>query len=342
MKKSLIALAILGAASGAALAQSSVTLFGVADFAFGKATSMGDKKWHAQSGGIVNSGGGSELGFTGREDLGGGWSAGFMFSTELDLRNGATISGAAGTTWNRSAWVSIGNNNLGTLTLGRNYTPGFMGQAVYELTHWSYYSALAATFGFGGNPQPRNSAQIKYISPSFGGLSTEIAYISKGDGNQLDNGTDKESSRWALNVVYNQGPIKAAITADKSSHSASGIPNANKTNWTVGGSYTFNNMFAVSASYNRTNSAQHWQGELGPRYGARRYGWELGASFFSGPYTVTLDLTRDTKNDLYGGKKYTNGVLEGRYALSKRTYLYGAYLRLDGDNNYGIGINHKF
>ena len=60
-----------------------------------------------------------------------------------------------------------------------------------------------------------------------------------------------------------------------------------------------------------------------------------------GAFAVTLDLTRDTKNDI-AGKKYTNGVLEGKYALSKRTFIYAAYLRLDSTNNYGIGVRHNF
>lgn len=55
---------------------------------------------------------------------------------------------------------------------------------------------------------------------------------------------------------------------------------------------------------------------------------------------MTLDLTRDTRNTL--GDKTTNAMLEGRYTLSKRTFLYAAFLRLDGDNNYGIGMRHNF
>jgi len=31
-----------------------------------------------------------------------------------------------------------------------------------------------------------------------------------------------------------------------------------------------------------------------------------------------------------------------KYSLSKRTYVYGAYLRSDKTNNYGIGIDHIF
>jgi predicted porin len=224
---------------------------------------------------------------------------------------------------------------------------------VYELTGWANYSVLANTFGFGGYLDPRYSAQVKYQTPNFSGLSAELAYVFKADGAVIDNGANNQSDLWALNVVYDHGPIKAAATVSKTSNVGSSTNlydpaggaygNANKVDWSLGGSYTFGNTFALSVSYNHANSAQRWQGAGGEQnFGARRYGWELGGSVFLGQFVVTLDLTRDTKNDLYGGAKYTNGVLEGKYNLSKRTFLYGDYLRLDGCNNYGIGISHIF
>jgi predicted porin len=257
----------------------------------------------------------------------------------VNLANGATD----GTTWTRSAFLALGSNSFGTVMLGRNYSPGFDGQGTYELTGWGNYSVLANTFGFGANPDPRNNAQIEYRTPSLYGLSGELAYIPKADGALIDNGAANKTDHWAGNIVYNQGPLKAAFTIDKSNNTNPG-GNARRPNYSLGGSYTFANTFALSASYNRaTSAAAAWQGAGGaPVYAARRYGWELGGSFFTGPFTVTLDLTRDTKNDLYGGRKYTNGVLVGKYALSKRTFLYADYLRLDGDNNYGLGIRHNF
>jgi len=72
----------------------------------------------------------------------------------------------------------------------------------------------------------------------------------------------------------------------------------------------------------------------------KRRGFSLGGRANLGAFAVTLDLTRDTKN--LAGKKYTNGLLEGKYALSKRTFMYAAYLRHDGNNNYGLGVRHNF
>ena len=80
MKKSLIALAVL-AASGAAMAQSSVTLYGVADVVIHKDADVSAKM---TSGGVST----SRWGVKGSEDLGGGLSANFNFEQGLDLTNG--------------------------------------------------------------------------------------------------------------------------------------------------------------------------------------------------------------------------------------------------------------
>ena len=84
MKKSLIALAVL-AASGAAMAQSSVTLYGVVDLGIGK---LGKGKVAMQGGQIVNNGV-SRIGFRGVEDLGGGLKVGFNYEQGINAENGA-------------------------------------------------------------------------------------------------------------------------------------------------------------------------------------------------------------------------------------------------------------
>ncbi len=82
MKKSLIALAVL-AASGAAMAQSSVTLFGVADA--GVTYVNGGDNWSGVTSGDNLT---SRLGFRGEEDLGGGLKANFVLEGGFNLDNG--------------------------------------------------------------------------------------------------------------------------------------------------------------------------------------------------------------------------------------------------------------
>ena len=318
MKKSLIALAVLGA-SGVAMAQSSVTLYGVADAGVGRiksgyarATSNDDgasDKTQFLSGSAMNNGN-SRIGVRGVEDLGGGLKAGFNFESGLDLDQGDTL-GSGGGFWGRAANLWLGGN-WGTFKMGRSLTPSFYGAAVWELTGTANYSVVGSTFGFANSL--RNNSQFSYKTPDFGGFSAELGYILKAD--------NADRSKVDMNLIYANGPIGVGLSANKTKGTS--------TNYAIGGKYSFSN-FALAASYTNVNNAAN----------ARRRGFSIGGSATFGAFGLTLDLTRDTKNE-WTGKKYTNGVVEAKYALSKRTFVYGAYLRLDGDNNYGIGVRHNF
>jgi len=303
MKKSLIALAVLGFA-GAAMAQSSVTLYGVADAGLGKAKSAGETKVNMQSAGTMNNGT-SRLGVRGVEDLGGGLKAGFNFETGLSLENGNTSTAGAGF-WGRAANLWLGGN-WGTFQMGRTLNPSFYGVAAWELTGTANYSVVGNTYGYVGGT--RNSSEFSYKTPDFGGLTAKLGYIMK-----ADNGGN---AKWDLNVIYANGPIAAGLSANKTK--------GQKVGYALGGKYNFGN-FAVAASYSDNHKV--------------RRGFSIGGTANFGAASVTLDLTRDTKN--LAGKKYTNGLLEGKYALSKRTFMYAAYLRHDGNNNYGLGVRHNF
>ena len=89
MKKSLLALAVLTAVSGAASAQSSVTLYGKVDVGLVYDSGSTAGKSLRIDSGIT---GGSRIGFKGVEDLGGGLKASFQLETGFcaDGANGAT------------------------------------------------------------------------------------------------------------------------------------------------------------------------------------------------------------------------------------------------------------
>ncbi|MEO6364126.1 MAG: porin, partial [Caldimonas sp.] len=74
MKKSLLALAVLGTFAGVASAQSSVTLYGTVDMAGTFVKNDGSSRRLSLATNGINS---SQLGFRGVEDLGGGLKAGF-------------------------------------------------------------------------------------------------------------------------------------------------------------------------------------------------------------------------------------------------------------------------
>ena len=330
MKKTLIALAVL-AASGAAMAQSSVTLYGVVDLGIGK---MDGGKVNMTSGGVLTNGN-SRIGLRGVEDLGGGLKAGFNFEQGIDAENGGSLNSVQtgvdangkpiyGLGWGRAANLWLGGN-WGTFKMGRTLTPSYYGLAAYELTGAANYSVIANTYGFVGE-NARNNSQFSYTTPNLGGFSAELGYIFKAD--------HAGAAKVDANAMYVNGPLAVALSANKTK--------GGKANYALGGKYNFGN-FALAGSYQAARNNVYSSGTA--LYGAKRQGVSLGGSVAFGAASITLDVTRDLKHELDGGlklKKYTNALLEAKYALSKRTFVYGDFLRLDSTNNYGFGIRHNF
>lgn len=350
MKKSLIALAVLGFA-GTAMAQSSVTLYGVADAGVSRTQSrvvsvdanenvvVSKKNTTAFSGAGTMNNGTSRLGVRGVEDLGGGLKVGFNFETGLNLTDGSTAGAGAGY-WGRAANLWIGGN-WGTVTMGRQLNPSFWAAASWELSGFANYSVVANTFGWGADNH-RHSSMLVYKTPNMGGFTASVGYILKDNARDLGNGY--AGAKWDLNAIYANGPIAVGITANKAK--------GEKTSYSLGGKYNFG-QFALAASYNNVNATDfdttdpnNWVAE--ERFKLR--GFTLGGQANLGAFTVLLDLARETKKEAtdlitgttYKGKKNTNVLLEGKYALSKRTFAYAAYLRVDRLNNFGVGIRHNF
>jgi predicted porin len=105
----------------------------------------------------------------------------------------------------------------------------------------------------------------------------------------------------------------------------------------LGGAYNFG-MFTVAASWNNVKDAA---GKTATE------GYTLGASLPMGPWTFTADLAQDTVSRAASSTD-TDWLLEAKYALSKRTFVYGVYIA-DGkgktaqDNTaYALGLRHNF
>ena len=351
MKKTLVALAVLGA-SGLVAAQSSVTLYGMADAGIGRAKYNPDgknpnAKTKFMGGGSTVNNAPSRIGLKGTEAIGGGNVVGFAFEHGLSLEDGRSIefNGAeplwdsvGNSFWDRDAHVFIAGG-WGALKLGRQVSPTHISEAQYDLTGLANYSAMRGTFKATGFPVWNTT--IAYFSPNMGGLTVAAAFVPK---NNLDEAPYiaaglKRKNLWDLAAWYHNGGLGVTASVNK------GLA-GKKTNWQIGAKYSFSN-FTVAGSYHTVHADfinYPWPAVNG---GARR-GFNLSAQAKFGAATVTVDVARTTKNwwpDGKGnltGKKYTNFMLEGKYALSKRTFLYADFLRLDGTNNWGLGINHSF
>ena len=204
MKKSLLVLAAAVLATGTAHAQSSVTLFGVADAAARqvKNGSAGSQK-QLVSGGAVT----SRLGVRGVEDLGGGLRAGFHLESTINIDAGTADTARF---WGRRATVSL-IGNFGEVRLGRDLNPSYGNTATDPFDLVGVGSAAAAfTYGTGsalGSPattQLRNDNAIGYFLPSgLGGLYGQ-AMVSAGENVP---GNKYKGAR----LGYLLGPINAAF-----------------------------------------------------------------------------------------------------------------------------------
>jgi len=128
MKKTLVALAVL-AASGASMAQSTVTLYGIADVQFNIESS--DKTGTSISQNQIASGGvnGSRFGLKGSEDVGGGLSVNFDFQQGFSIDTGAARDeknnqGVAynNNAFSRASWVGLSGASWGSTFRSYSYS----------------------------------------------------------------------------------------------------------------------------------------------------------------------------------------------------------------------------
>ena len=156
MKKSLLALAVLGAFAGVASAQSSVTLFGTVDLNARYVKNDGSARRVSLSQDGLNS---SQLGFRGTEDLGGGLKAGFLLLAAVNADTGTTNTTKF---FNRSAYVRL-LGGFGEVRLGRDYTPTFWNNTIFD------------AFGTVGLGDSTHVGQL--LAPTFVRADNSIGYF---------------------------------------------------------------------------------------------------------------------------------------------------------------------
>lgn len=346
MRKSIIALAAMGAFSSIAHAQSSVTLYGIID----EGLSYTNNVATAGANGSVTRGNvfalqsgvlqGSRWGLKGSEDLGGGMKAVFQLENGFNASNGAL--GQGGRMFGRQAYVGLSSANAGTVTLGRQY------DSVVD-----YLGPMTANGNWAGaffshpfdNDNTDNSFRVnnsvKYTSANYGGFQFGGLY-------GFSNSTQFANNRaWSLGARYSSGPFTvAAAYLD--------LKNANAT--TVGAQTdgtpfagVLSGLASASAGTPVTVAfAQQRTGGIGASYaiGQATVGVMASESLMQGPmayarflnvegnvqYLVTpalslgamYDYTRLTisENGNRAGANFHTVGLMSDYFLSKRTDLY--------------------
>ncbi len=361
MKKSLIAIAAL-AAVGAASAQSSVTLYGLADVYAGQskttAVDINGTKTTTKTTGF-NSGGlqGSRLGVKGVEDLGNGLKAVFNYELGFNAIDG-DFAGEGG--FNRRAVVGL-QGGFGSVLLGTDYTPLYNLITATEADAQSTFDTGNLTTGYGGGFTPR-IAGVHYAG-NFSGVGVQASYgYAKRDVtvqpiNGVSSTTGTKDQAYALGLSYANGPFMIGAAGQQIKNTALTSTTGKTTEYGVGGSYDFGaaKLFAnylyskkqpstAVATYTKADEANI--GVLVP-FGAASVVAEYGHNRYKG-YTAGVQTKKAKGNDW---------LIGANYAFSKRTDVYARAGR-SGDatlknmagveqgkaksENYAVGLRHKF
>jgi predicted porin len=336
MKKTLVALAVL-AASGAAMAQSSVTLFGIVDAALTQASSAVNKKTQITGSGISS----SQLGFRGTEDMGGGMAAHFWLEASLGNDNGsgggtntnnqasgstAAAAGTQGLTFGRRSTISL-SNAMGEIRLGRDYTPQFWNHTVYDPfgtngvgTNQMLNSGGPITPGSTGSTYVRASNSVSFLynhgknaTYAAGGTGFHAAvqtYYGENASNAAGN-TGDDGNGSGIRVGYNQGPISVAYANSSTTYAAGNVKSSN-----MGGAYNFGVARVMAQSTtDKVGATLQGKGQL------------MGVTVPMGGGTFKLASSQYETNA--AGKPTSKKMAVGYVLdLSKRTAVYGTYARV--------------
>jgi GBP family porin len=373
MQKKIIALAVAGLMSGAAFAQSNVTIYGRIDVGYLNGDTSLKNAAGVKSNSDIQSTGFSSgalttnrIGFKGTEDLGNGLKA--NFNLEYALNNTHKIGADTGTDLaapfaTRLATVGLSSASWGSFDLGRQLaaveTAWAMGSAGAQ------NNAVGSLYGDTRLTDPRVDEALTYTSPMMSGFQAKVQY-SKGSTDPSGAGIaaaaafgQNEHTRWGAAASYGNGPLNVSLGYSRESTDIVGATAAAATGldlsqWTLAGNYNFG-IAKVFGIYTRGSSEGGYaNANLGINTAAaaaagtafattadgeidRRSGWELGVNVPVGPVVLIASYYR-AKTDFDNLAGATDADHDGYqlaalYPLSKRTMLYGMYGSTDTDHS---------
>lgn len=378
-KKTLVAVAALGAVAGSAMA-ADLTVYGLVDYGFAYQHVDGDVPGtDAQDSFKMNSGmnSGSRVGFKGVEDLGNGVKVGFVLENGFSADTGAL--GNTSKLFDREAQLYI-DSDFGRVAFGRvgqltsaNGTYGLMGRVSPFGGGWGDTVGAKFVFATGYN---RMDNMVTYVSPEFAGFKVHAQYSfqnSSGDGVE---GKSSANRYYGVAATYDAGNFSALAIVDSINYGAANYvkdstnPEDDQLTVTLGGAYDFGvaKVFAAGQYFDNATAvgnkvamsdgsfygSGYTFGELG---GAKGYGVALGVSapVFGGNVKAHLGyMDAEGVNNSKATVSRWNAAVGYDYSLSARTSLYtaAAYTKDDAKDYNGVadpssvevmaGMIHKF
>ena len=314
MKKSLLAMAVLGAFAGVASAQSSVTLYGRVDLAVGKNAGSAQK--------VMQNGSGSRLGLRGSEDLGGGMSAFFNIEHRYNADTGAASD--ASRMWGGRSLVGL-QGGFGKVSLGREYSTAFLGsQLQNDPWGWDTVACSTGTCAITGLgiARVRNDSSLTYNFAASGfSFGAQVAEAT-------DTINNFQKKPFNMSLGYAAGPASINFGYEKTGQVAAAAAKV----MTLGASF---NLGAVKlgGSYGKGNTAANVD--------VKSYMLTATAPVGQGEFRAAIGQ-RETANK----KDISLLALGYHYSLSKRTTVYADFARnsklATEKTAYDFGLKHNF
>lgn len=339
MKKTLIALAAV-AATGAAFAQSSVTIDGILDIGLVTPLGSDDARLDATNGA-------SQIRFRGTEDLGGGLRANFVAAQRLSVESGGNDGSANGRpTFQGETTVGL-SGGFGAIRFGRALTA--LQGPVNATDPWGTLTVGSTAIlpsGYYTDPNGDLNGSglgrtdgIFYNSPTFGGFSGALTYGFKQSSTAPASTTLAANTKNLLSVYggYSSGPLTLGVGYEQNRQDDTvtfihGIYNLGFMR--IGGGYS-------NIEMSTTGTAKPGSIAAGQKVNA----WNLMAVVPMNAFTFKFGygVSKNDTTDIDRSKKLGVGV---EYALSKRTTVYSTFGRdselATNKSGYDIGIKHSF
>lgn len=358
MKKSLIALAVLGAVATGAQAQSNVQIGGLFQIV-GKSYKVGDGNFGLGAGQRtpgqalknefrLDDDHGSRIWFKGTEDLGNGLSALFYMESRFrtDTGSGAFADG--------NTYVGLSSKSLGQLTFGRqtlmdgqgsSVETGLNGAPAMSLGMYAGKTILNYVNGTGIDTSRSNNV-IQYASPNFSGFTVTAAVAASSGategtapvaGAAVNNNYD-EGNKLFLAGNYANGPIYVNLayftTKQDGQPVAVTAATADKEEIRLSASYLLGGGFKAGFQFDRATLETVGRTAAGVG-GAdiKRNAWQVPVSYTFGPHTIQGSFTKagDISGTADSGAKMW--VVGYDHQLSKRTNVGLFYSKVDNDRN---------
>lgn len=360
MKKTLAALAVLGAFAGSAVA-ADVTLYGLVDYGFNYQHIDSDlKDVDAQDNFTMKSGqnSGSRFGLKGTEDLGNGLKVGFVLENGFNADDGALTT--EDKLFDRESSLFL-QGNFGKLGFGRvgqlasslgSY--GLLGNVSPFSTGWGDYSGMKFVQATG---HTRYDNTISYVTPSFAGFQVHAQYSFGNSGEEGDykwaEGKPSANRYYGIAATYTAENLYLVGIVDSLNWGSQQRPESAEVDelddqWTVtlGGNYDFGFMKLYAAAqyfdnawgvgqkgFSGTESSIAAGSNINSENGLEGYSLSVGVGVpaFGGTAKAHIGYVdaEDTKSkDVLDASRW-NVMVGYDYAFTKRTSVYTAvsYLR---------------